>query len=266
MDKGEKKGKKLKVLIIILSVLLAVSVIYLAGTLIFKRLNPSKPASVTVSDNIITPEKENSDISSAPESPQSGGDTSSSVSSVASYVSESGGKALYLHSRNTGDNTPFKVGNMFPGDSETKYYCVRVSHKGNVVLRFRADVRRGCEKLAEVLMCRLTLTDSGETLYDGPMRDMPESVNHALNTDKSTVSEVNYEITAYLDTSVGNEYQNLDLIADFNWWVEETENLESPKTGDETKLILWICLAAIALPVLILLWKKLKKEEKQGDK
>ena len=95
---------------------------------------------------------------------------------------------------------------------------------------------------------------------------MPSSITHALNTEKSTVSEANYEITAYLDTSVGNEYQNLSLIADFNWWVEETDNLEPPKTGDKTNIVIWVIVAGIALLILILLWKKLKKEEKQGDK
>lgn len=268
MEQGKNK-KTLKVLIITLSVLLVISLTSLACILIFKRFNPSKPASVTVSDNIITPEKENSDVSSAPESSQSSGQTSASASSGASNVSGSGRKALYLHSRVTGDNTPFKVTNMFPGDSKTNYYCIRVSHKGDVVLRFGANVRQGHEKLAEVLCCRIALADSDEVLYDGPMQDMPNSINHALNTEKSTISEVNYEITAYLDTSAGNEYQSLysiDLIADFEWWVEETENLESPKTGDETKLILWLCLVVIALLILILLWKKLKKEENQGDK
>lgn len=262
MEEGKKK-KAVKVLIITLSVLLVISLVSLVGILLFKRFNPSKPASVTVSDNIITHEKENSDISSAPESLQGIGETSESASSGSSYGSE---KALYLHSRATGDNTPFKVINMFPGDSETNYYCVRVSHKGDVILRFHADVRPGYEKLAEVLRCRITLPENGKVLYDGLMRDMPKSLNNALNADKSTTSEVYYEITAYLDVSVGNGYQNLDLVADFDWWVEETENLEPPKTGDETKLILWICLAAVALLILILLWSKLKKEEKQGDK
>ena len=261
-----KKKKTVKVLIIILSVLLAISLTSLVGILIFKRFAPSKPASFTVSDNLITHEKEDPNISSAPESPQGGGEGSETVSQTPSDVSGSGRKALYLHSRATGDNTPFKVTNMFPGDSETNYYCVRVSHKGDVVLRFRADVRPGYEKLAEVLRCRITLPENGKVLYDGLMRDMPKSLNNALNADKSTTSEVYYEITAYLDVSVGNGYQNLDLVADFDWWVEETENLEPPKTGDETKLILWICLAAVALLILILLWRKLKKEDNQGDK
>lgn len=264
--KEAKKKNTVKILIIILSVLLAISFTSLVGILLFKRFAPSKPVSFTVSDNIITHEKDNPGISSSPESPQGGGESSETVSQTPSDVSDGGGTALYLHNRNIGDNTPFKVSNMFPGDRETEYYCVRVSHKGDVILRFRADVRPGYEKLAEVLCCRITLTDSGEVLYDGSMRDMPSSITHALNTEKSTVSEANYEITAYLDTSVGNEYQNLSLIADFNWWVEETDNLEPPKTGDKTNIVIWVIVAGIALLILILLWKKLKKEEKQGDK
>ncbi|MGN0492550.1 MAG: LPXTG cell wall anchor domain-containing protein [Acutalibacteraceae bacterium] len=265
MEEGKKK-KTVKVLIITLSVLLVISLVSLVGILIFKRFAVSKPASVTVSDNIITHEKENSDISSAPESPQGVGDNSASASSGASYESERTGKALYLHSRVTGDNTPFKVTNMFPGDSETNYYCIRVSHKGDVVLRFRANVRPGHEKLAEALYCRIALTHSGEVLYDGPMQDMPNSITHALNTEKSTISEVNYEITAYLDTSVGNEYMNKDLIADFRWWVEETGNLDSPQTGDSFNLYLWLCIAVGSLFLLILLWKKRKKEDAANER
>ena len=154
---------------------------------------------------------------------------------------------------------------MFPGDAETKYYCVRVSHKGDVVLRFRVDVRPGYDKLAEVLKCRITLPDSGEELYDGLMRDMPASLNCALKTQQSTTSTVYYEITAYLETSVDNEYMNKDLIADFRWWVEETDNLVPPQTGDNTNLMLWLCIVAISLFVLILLWKKNSKEEQKNE-
>ena len=92
------------------------------------------------------------------------------------------------------------------------------------------------------------------------MKDMPISINLLLNTYKSTVSEVCYEITAYLDTSVGNEYMDNDLIADFRWWVEETENLNSPQTGVPLDICLCLCLISCSLLLLILLVKKRKKE------
>ena len=138
---------------------------------------------------------------------------------------------------------------------------MRVSHKGDVLLRFHAQVRPGYEKLAEVLKCRVVLPESGEVLYDGRMRDMPESLSHALHTGASTTGEVYYAVTAYLDTGVGNAYMDKDLIADFRWWVEETENLDNPKTGDAFRMDLWIAVAVGSLFLLILLWRKREKED-----
>nr|DAO88812.1 MAG TPA: Spore coat-associated protein N, biofilm matrix, amyloid fiber [Caudoviricetes sp.] len=272
----ENEKRNIKIVIIILSVLLAVSLLCLAGTLLYNHFFETQPVSVTVPDNIITPEKEetnslvtdNSETGTADENSNSS--TSETATSSASATSQSGADvtatALSLHNRNTQDNTPFQVGNMFPGDSETKYYCVRVSHKGDVLLRFNADIRPDYEQLAKVLCCCITLPEKGEVLYDGLMRDMPKSLNLALNTDKSTTSEVYYEITAYLDTSVGNEYMNKDLIVDFRWWVEETGNLDSPQTGDAFNIYLWLCIAAGSLFLLILLLKKRKKEDAVNER
>lgn len=263
------RQKKVKTAIVLLAVLLALSFTALIGILIYKATAPAVPATVTVPDNIVTPDAE---VSSIPETTQSASETNSHTEpSSAAYANNSTqsktATALSLHNRNADDNTPFQVGNMFPGDSETKYYCVRVSHKSDVILRFHADIRPGYEQLAEVLCCRIAFPEeNGGVLYDGLMRDMPESLNHALNTDKSTASEVYYEITAYLDTSVGNEYMNKDLIADFRWWVEEAGNLDSPQTGDSFNLYLWLCIAAGSLFLLILLWKKRKKEDAADER
>lgn len=153
---------------------------------------------------------------------------------------------------------------MFPGDVETKFFRVQVSYHDKVTVHFKATVRAGYEKLAEVLQVRVKLLTTGETLYDGLMRDMPASVTHKLASANSTTDELYYEITAYLDTSVGNEYQNKDLIADFKWWVEETGNLDNPpKTGDLASPVLWAAVAACAgSAMLILLVSTKRREEK----
>lgn len=208
---------KMKVAILVLSVLLAVSLLLLARTLIYNYVAEAQSASVTVPDNIITPE-DDGNSSQSDESPNSGASVSA-VPSQTPTASQSASQsasdptgadvkatALSLYSRKPDDNTPFRVANLFPGDSETKYFCVRVSHKGDVLLRFHAQVRPGYEKLAEVLKCRVVLPESGEVLYDGRMRDMPESLSHALHTGASTTGEVYYAVTAYLDTGVGNAY------------------------------------------------------------
>ena len=118
-----------------------------------------------------------------------------------------------------------------------------------------------------MLKVKIRLLSTGETMYDGLMRDMPESVTYKLASAKSTTEELYYEITAYLDTSVGNEYQNKDLIADFRWWVEETGNLDpSPKTGDSTNIVVWALLAFCTGSILIflLVTRRRKEDEENG--
>lgn len=277
--------KKIKIVIIVLAVLLGLSLLALGGTLVYNRLVKSAPSTVTVPDNLITPD-EDTDADGIETSAADGSDSQTANGSDTSAqdtsdTSEHGGVAaaqtsaakeakkaasVELYSKQPQENTPFKAGNMFPGDSETKYFRVRVSYHDKITVHYSADVRPGYEKLAEVLKVRVKLLSTGETMYEGLMRDMPESLTYNLASKESVTDELYYEITAYLDTSVGNEYQNKDLIADFKWWVEETGNLDSPQTGDTHGILLWSVLAAGSLGMIILLVvvRRRKEEEENG--
>ncbi len=140
---------------------------------------------------------------------------------AAVFASELGTDTMRLDTPDESGNTPFYVDNMFPGDSVTKDFTVRVDHRKPITLYYHADVRPGYEKLAEVLMVKIEIPQKAELLYDGLMRDMPNSVETQLEASEKTVV---YRITAYLDTSVGNDYQAKTLIADFRWWYAEEEN------------------------------------------
>ena len=279
-----KQKKKIKIVIIILAILLGISLTALGGTLLYNRLASRPAATVTVPDNLITPDEDttkpdNSD-SQAPDSsdtekpdgsytqpPNSSAATSSSAVPMQSTTAEVKKAAtVELYNKQPEENTPFQVGNMFPGDSETKYFRVRVSYHDTITVHYKATVRPGYEKLAEVLKVRIRLLSAGETMYDGLMRDMPESLTHKLASKKSATDELYYEITAYLDTSVGNDYQNKDLVADFKWWVEETGNLDdSPQTGDTSNILLWAVLAAGSLGmIIILLVTRRRKEDEEN--
>ncbi len=279
-----KQKKKIKIVIIILAILLGLSLAALGGTLIYNKIANATPATVTVPDNLITPDEDttkpdNSD-SQAPDSsdtekpdgsytqtPNSSAATSSSAVPMQSTTAEVKKAAtVELYNKQPEENTPFQVGNMFPGDSETKYFRVRVSYHDTITVHYKATVRPGYEKLAEVLKVRIRLLSAGETMYDGLMRDMPESLTHKLASKKSATDELYYEITAYLDTSVGNDYQNKDLVADFKWWVEETGNLDdSPQTGDTSNILLWAVLAAGSLGmIIILLVTRRRKEDEEN--
>ena len=70
-----------------------------------------------------------------------------------------------------------------------------------------------------------------------------------------------YQVTTYLDTSVGNEYMgSTELKADFKWWVDEKENLvRAPGKLDYSKVALSLSLITGSLLILKLLPKKHKK-------
>ena len=274
-----EQKKKIKIVIIILAILLGLSLLALGGTVIYNKIANNTPATVTVPDNLITPDEDatkpdsSESNSQAPDSsdtqtPSSSADACSSAVPTQSTTAEAKKAAtVELYNKQPEENTPFHVGNMFPGDAEIKYFCVRVSYHDKITVHYKATVRPGYEKLAEVLKVRVKLLSTGEMLYDGLMRDMPESLTHKLASKKSATDELYYEITAYLDTSVGNDYQNKDLIADFKWWVEETGNLDdSPKTGDTSNILLWAVLAAGSLSLIIILHvTRRRKEENAND-
>lgn len=293
-----KKNDKFKLAIIILAVLLGISSVSLAGMLVYKHVVPSASTSVIVPDNIIVPSAESEKINLTVESSANNENSTETHSSVEveqilgvevenkvngqqnnsspaitnTNVSVSSNKIatkLSLHNKATEDNVPFQAVNMFPGDAETNYFCVQVSYQEGVTVRFGADIRSGYEKFAEVLKCKVVLLSTGEILYDGLMKDMPASLDHYLYSAEGTTSELYYEITAYLDTSVRNEYQNKALVADLHWWVdgEEQEHLiEAPKTGDEANMHLYAGLWITSLCMLLLLWTKAKKEVQHESK
>lgn len=176
--------------------------------------------------------------------------------------------SLSLYRRHASDSTPFQATNLFPGDTLTKSYYIDVSYTGSLTLHFHADIRDGYEKLAEVLRCKVALR-GGAVLYDGLMRDMPQSLDCALPTTDEGSAMVVYDITAYLDTSVGNDYMSQPLYADFRWWVATDSGDRAdgtsggvsggkltPKTGDAAQPLVWLSLAALSMAGCALVLKK----------
>lgn len=187
-----KRNKTLKILIIILAILLGLSATALTGTLLYNRFVRTEPTTVDVPGNIITPDGEDNssaettpppfesangeassepDTSTVPDQSETTSaseavpETTESETTGTTSVSSSKASAIALHNRKPEDNTPFQVTNMFPGDRETKYYCVKVSYKGDIIVRYHADIRPGYEKLAEVLKVKIRLPETDETLY-----------------------------------------------------------------------------------------------------
>ena len=286
----EQKKKKLRLVAIILGVVLALSLGGLVGTLISNGFFGGSEATVSVPDNLISLDTttaptlpETQPTEAATDEPTGAATTATEDATVAptersttatapattkpsnnNGTSQRKAATIDLYKGKADDNTPFKAENLFPGDVVTKYFRIKVSYEDKVTVHYHADIRPGYEKLAEVLKVRVVLlSDSGRVLYDGLMRDMPKSLTHKLSSAKRTSDELYYEITAYLDTSVGNEYQQKSLIADFRWWVEETGNL-TPPTGSDSHFTLWLTLAVAsgaACLIVLIVYRRRKGEE-----
>lgn len=209
MEKQRRSG--LRVVIIVLAVLLGVSLVALAGTIIYGHYARSLRTDTV--PNSVTAEI----ITENPVKLAGASDEWDVVSSV-----RSGSTKLALYKNHAAAETPFHVSNMFPGDQETKEYNIEVSYRGTLTVHYHADIRPGYEKLAEVLKCKIIV--NGAELYDGLMRDMPTSADYQISSRGRTTEELIYDITVYLDTSVGNPYQDQKLVADFRWWVEVEED------------------------------------------
>ena len=190
---------------------------------------------------------------------------------------------IKLTKRKTSDNTAFSVSNMFPGDQEENNYCVSVTYKGDAALYFQATVQDGYEKLAEVLQMSVAeVADDGTqtVVYEGLIGGMTEAVGHSLSSSGKATDEVYYLITVWLDTSVGNDYENLSLIADLTWWVETEEEEESSgsgdsedtadsssgvKTGDTARIGMWAAIFICAVIILVVLIAARFRKRREDD-
>ena len=278
-----RKHNRLKTTIIVLAVLLAVNIICLAGLWIWRQKDIS--GKDEISPNIITPEAE--DTAQIPPDQKSiqqtdaaeperqtepaadtGGSAEETVKATVSGREQGRPSAgsrekseIVLCKNHPDTNIPFSVDGMMPGDTITKEYCVEVSHDGAVEVDFDIHVQPD-EKLGEVLKCSVKRMPESRVLYEGLLRDMPRKAETVSEDEKN--SRLVYEITAFLDTSVGNEYQNQNLKADFIWSVPDPENLIPPQTGDDFLPAVWITVSAVSLIAVVCLLILIRKTRKEN--
>lgn len=229
--------KSINKVIIVLAILLVLSITALAVTVASKYSSEKNGNSAIVSDNVITPEKADIIVPKIHSlSLMHGKVAKTEFCKVQKVLADSDkGKevTLKIYKYHAEDKIPFQVTNMFPGDSETRSYLLEVSYRGNITVHFKANIKPGYEKLAEVLKCKV-LIRGGATLYDGLMKDMPASVDYSLPVGDGGTGEFVYDITVYLDTSVGNDYMSKQLYADFVWWVNEDESSSSSSSDSSS--------------------------------
>ena len=166
---------------------------------------------------------------------------------------------ISLYSNHSSDNVSFNITNMFPGDSITNKYNVKVSYHDKVSVLFNVDYLDEYSKLASVTNIKVKLINDNKVLYDGFVCDLKDNnLSYVLESSNNKTEVLEYEITISLDTSVNNDYQNKELKLDFIWSIdkEETKNLIVPSTGYSSNIILWISLIIFSLIMIVFLYKR----------
>lgn len=280
-EQAAQKPKRLKIAIIVLAVLLVLSAGGLGARMIYLNVFAPAQAIVTVPDNLIGEEPSSAPAGNGTESSTSA--TSSDTGSAQPSENVTGSTTvaprpagtrpagtdkptapkLELYEDKPGDNQKFEVSNMFPGDTETKYFCVKTYHDKDISLFFRATVTEQTKVLGNVLHIKVTHMNTGKVLCDAAFSEIDgRELSELLKENAADETTAYYQIDVSLDTTVGNEYQAALLKADFAWYVKDEGGLTPPpQTGDSFNLLLWITLAASSLLLMILLWKRRKEDE-----
>lgn len=296
MRKTEKKG--MRTVIVVLSILLALSVAALCGVLIWQKLS-SGHASVEVPDNAVTWNQTGADADTPDRDglPDTTGGTDASRQPSGGQTAQSGESVsgggnsttdysvlLELYKRHASENAAFDATGMLPGDRVEQDYRLRLFANYSVTVHFTAKIQDNpaYQKLAEVLKMRVSA--DGQLLYEGLMRDIPASLDYkAPMPSRAQITggmDILYHIEVYLDgREVGNEYMNKVLKADFLWWVDDSrdpnpldpdqkpdaDHLVSPRTGDTAQPVLWLSLTSGSLALLLVLAvRKKRQQEREG--
>ena len=281
-EQATPKSSRLKIVMVILAVLLVLSAGGLAARYIYLQFFAPAQSTATVPDNLIgqedaEPQKDPAENSSQPgtastadgESAASRTDTSNGGNGAGENNSAAADKPvavkLELYEGKPGDNQRFEVKNMMPGDTETKYFCIRAHHNADLELFFKTEVTEQTKNLVDVLHIKVTHLETGKVLCDAPFSEVNGSeFSELLKKNAEGKTTAYYRIDVSLDTSVGNEYQAAALKADFEWYVKDEGGLTPPQTGDNTNIVLWVVLAGSSLLLLVLLWKR-RKEDGQHE-
>lgn len=274
-----KKPLRLKYVIIVLAVLLAISIVGLSTSYIYRALAVSSHTTETIPNNLIG---KNADLDFSSLSVSGAekannpnrkiaGDSVGTTAAGTGVPAESTGSqasVLELYQKHPEDNQKFAVDNMLPGDSVTKYFCIKTYHDADIALFFNTKVTEETKSLSDVLHIRVTCLDTGEILCDAPFAQVREQeFTQMLAANATGESIVYYQIDVSLDTSVGNDYQAALLKADFNWYVKDDGSLTPypPKTGETINIVLWAVLAASSLLMIVFLMRR-RKEDKQNER
>ncbi len=285
----KKMSKKVKTIIAILLALLILSAGALAVRIVYLNYFADNTATVVVPDNLIGEDENTStpdtsvpttDENNSTESPSESTGTETTVPETSAPTESTGtnngdssssvenkAAVIELYKGQPSDNEKFQVMNMLPGDTETKYFAVKVSHHADAIVYFNAEVTEQTKQLADVLHIKVTHLETDKVIYNGTFADMnTDGYGETFTATQSTETVAYYKIEVSLPHSAGNEYQAAKLMTDFTWTVKDVEILDPPQTGDNSHITLYFIVMCCSLAVIIiLLFTKRREREVDGN-
>ena len=298
-EQTDKLTQRLKVTILVLSILVGACVIGLAVRCLYIHYESSSQATMTVQDNLIGGPKQGSMLVTLPRYQAPGGQALQQLKEQTAAGQADEEKILELTKSNPQDNSPFEVKNMLPGDCVTQYFQVKAHHTGSITLYFKADVTEQTKQLSDVLRIRVSRVEDGTVLCDDTFAAVAgQEFSQVLSAGDQKESTARYQIDVYLDTSVGNEYQASMLKDEFMWYVKEDGSsstpssqpsssespssgassgstppppssssdasggmIDPPNTGEGGSVWLWCIIAAVSLGVILFVSYKRRKDD-----
>ena len=113
------------------------------------------------------------------------------------------------------------------------------------------------------MQLKITTEIKGETVvfYEGDLRAEELSKDVILGRiPAGKGGKFHFEI--YVPHELNNQFS---ISSSFVKWIFSTEEIDNPKTGDNSNIIIWVCTAGLALSGLILTSVALKKKDEKEE-
>lgn len=265
-EEKQKISKKTKAIIIVLLCLLLLTAGTLTARVVYLNFFADKSSTTVVPDNLIGKSSENADQGSSKNDVDSGPVKSASSKATQNKIAKA--TTVELYRGKASYNEKFEINNMLPGDTEAKYFAIKVNHNKRVGLFFSSEVTKQTKSLANVLNIKITRLENNNVIYNGSFTNINiDGYGEFFAATQATETVAYYKIEVSLPSSVGNEYQSSKLSANLNWYVTDEDALIPPQTGDTSNIMLWLAIMLCSLTTLIIpLFSKRKKKENENAK
>lgn len=125
------------------------------------------------------------------------------------------------------ENWEFGGAGLLPGDSESKTYTVRLSHKEDLMLAFSVQVSDDANGLADALIIKVEDEENGQVICDEKLSTAAETVHlEKIFFNGNKERKIPYRITVTVDEAADGTAQDASLGLSFRWSVLSAESKE----------------------------------------